>query len=92
MSFTDLGNSDGMVSITIRWPNTDKVSIRYGKYASKGYSDGEKETRLQVFILREAGVDLLSVVDREVDDKYFNDFKNNIANKTKGVRFIDVNT
>lgn len=85
-------NSDGMVSIKVRWSNTDKVSIRYGKYASMGYSDGEKDTILQVFILREAGADLLSVVDREVDGKYFNDFKNNIADKTKGVRFIDINT
>lgn len=84
-------NSDGMVTITISWSDEAKLPVRYGNHVSWGFSDEKKKTTLQAFILREAGNDLLSVVDREIDEIYFKDFKDNILGKAKGAKFIDIN-
>ena len=84
-------NSSGMLSLQLSWSNVARTHIRYGEYAAFGVSAEKKNTSLQIFTLREAGNDLLTIIDREVDKRYFDDFKECIKKDTAGLSFIDVN-
>ena len=83
-------NSSGMISMKSSLSEVANWSVQYGDNVAWGCSAKRTELRLQVFTLREAGNDLMSIVDVESDEKYFEDVRDYITKKNSSISFAAI--
>ena len=84
-------NSSGMILIDVPLSNAATSFLQYGNHMLQIFCVEKTKLNLQIFSLREAGDDLLTIMDRDIDEAYLDDFKETIAKKQKGIGFFDMN-
>ena len=84
-------NSSGTLSMKNTLTNSSKWAIKYGKKISLGYAVTSTDVQIPVFVLREAGNDLMSIMDICYDENYFDKVKKYITKENGNkVFFIDI--